>query len=144
MIANGGGYVYAPLGPTHQATEDLAVMRALPNMTVVAPCDADEMARLMSITLQWPHPIYIRLAKGGDKIVSRSELGFQIGKGISMEGEEILIISTGIMLQRAFQIERIYFDMDTLLGFFTYTLFKNHWIYPPFFKISLEKTFSHT
>ena len=105
LIANGGGYVYAPLGPTHLATEDLAVMRALPNMTVVAPCDADEMARLMSITLQWPHPIYIRLAKGGDKIVSRPELGFQIGKGISMEeGEEILMISTGIMLQRAFQI----------------------------------------
>ncbi len=38
LIGNGGGFVYAPLGPTHQAIEDIAIMRALPNMTVVAPC----------------------------------------------------------------------------------------------------------
>ena len=48
LIANGGGVVYAPLGPTHLATEDLAIMRALPNMTIVAPADAEEAARLMS------------------------------------------------------------------------------------------------
>src|SRR5919112_2840169 len=51
LIANGGGLVYAPLGPTHQAIEDIAIMRALPNMTVVCPCDADEAARLMEQTL---------------------------------------------------------------------------------------------
>ena len=48
LIANGGGAVYAPLGPTHLAVEDLAILRALPNMTVVAPCDAAEMVRLRS------------------------------------------------------------------------------------------------
>ena len=42
LIGNGGGVVYAPLGPTHQAIEDIAIMRVIPNMTVVAPCDADE------------------------------------------------------------------------------------------------------
>src|SRR6266705_4064563 len=47
LIANGGGVVYAPLGPTHLAIEDVAIMRALPNMTVVAPADAPEMVRLM-------------------------------------------------------------------------------------------------
>ena len=46
LIGNGGGYVYAPLGPTHEAIEDLAIMRALPNMTVTSVCDADEMTRL--------------------------------------------------------------------------------------------------
>ena len=64
LIANGGGGVYAPLGPTHLAIEDIAIMRALPNMAVVAPCDADEMNRLMMSTLEWPHPIYIRLGNG--------------------------------------------------------------------------------
>ena len=73
LIANGGGLVYAPLGPTHQAIEDIAIMRALPNMTVVCPADADEAARLMEQTLDWPGPIYIRLGKGGDAIVSRAE-----------------------------------------------------------------------
>ena len=71
LIGNGGGYVYAPLGPTHQAIEDIAIMRALPNMTVAAVCDAEEMTRLMTASLEWPHPIYIRLGKGGDPIVSR-------------------------------------------------------------------------
>ena len=47
LIGNGGGLVYAPLGPTHLAIEDIAIMRALPNMTVVAVCDAEEMKRFM-------------------------------------------------------------------------------------------------
>ena len=68
LIGNGGGFVYAPLGPTHQAIEDIAIMRALPNMTVVVPADAEEMRRFMEVTLDWPHPIYIRLAKGGDAV----------------------------------------------------------------------------
>jgi transketolase len=101
LIGNGGGYVYAPLGPTHQAIEDLAIMRALPNMTVTAACDAEEMTRLMTASLDWPHPIYIRLAKGGDPVVSRPENGFAIGKAIDMSngagGEaQALLVSTGV------------------------------------------------
>jgi len=104
LIGNGGGVVYAPLGPTHLATEDIAIMRALPNMTIVAPCDADEMHRFMMKTLEWPHPIYIRLAKGGDEIISRDDLGFEIGKSILMRDPgEHLFISTGVMTQLALQ-----------------------------------------
>lgn len=102
LIANGGGLVYAPLGPTHQAIEDIAIMRALPNMTVVCPADADEAARLMEETIDWPGPIYIRLAKGGDAIVSKAEHGFRIGRAILMRPPgEVLMVTTGIMLQRA-------------------------------------------
>ena len=104
LIANGGGVVYAPLGPTHLAVEDIAIMRALPNMAVVAPCDADEMKRFMSSTLNWPHPIYIRLGKGGDKVVSEEKFGFEMGKAILMrEPGEGLIISTGVMTQLAIE-----------------------------------------
>src|SRR5215218_8491609 len=84
LISNGGGLVYAPLGPTHLAIEDIAIMRALPNMAVVAVCDAEEMKRFMDQSLNWPGPIYIRLAKGGDPIVSRPENGFTIGRAITM------------------------------------------------------------
>jgi len=104
LIANGGGVVYAPLGPTHLATEDLAILRALPNMTVVVPCDAEEMKRLMAATLDWPHPIYIRLAKGGDSIVSHEKNGFTIGKAILMKSpQEGLFVTTGVMTQVALQ-----------------------------------------
>ena len=104
LISNGAGGVYAPLGPTHLAVEDIAIMRALPNMTIVCPCDADEMNRFMMKTLDWPHPIYIRLAKGGDKIVSNESAGFEIGKSILMKnGKDGLFISTGVMTQFALQ-----------------------------------------
>jgi transketolase len=108
LIANGGGAVYAPLGPTHLAVEDISIMRALPNMAVVLPCDADEMRRFMATTLDWPHPIYIRLAKGGDKVVSEEKNGFEIGKAILMtESGEGLFISTGVMTQIALQASEI-------------------------------------
>ncbi len=80
LIANGGGLVYAPLGPTHEAIEDLAIMRALPNMTVVAPADAEEMRRFMPTTLEHQGPIYIRLAKGYDPVVTNDTAPFQIGR----------------------------------------------------------------
>src|SRR5437763_5760285 len=70
LIANGGGLVYAPLGPTHLAIEDIAIMRALPNMAVVVVADADEMKRFMEQSADWPGPIYIRLARGGDPVIS--------------------------------------------------------------------------
>src|SRR3989338_5451058 len=47
LLGSGGGLVYAPLGPTHEAIEDIAIMRAIPNMTVIVPADADEMHRAM-------------------------------------------------------------------------------------------------
>jgi transketolase len=107
LIGNGGGLVYAPLGPTHLAIEDVAIMRALPNMTVVSVCDADEMRRFMGETLDWPGPIYIRLAKGFDPIVSRAENGFRIGKAIAMREAAVkggvLVVSTGVMTTRALE-----------------------------------------
>ncbi|MES9906595.1 MAG: transketolase C-terminal domain-containing protein [Sedimenticola sp.] len=104
LIGNGGGMVYAPLGPTHTATEDIALMRILPEMTVVAPCDADEIKRLMPQTLEWPGPLYIRLAKGGDEVVSNPQMNCTIGEAVLMRDPgEVLFISTGIMTQRALQ-----------------------------------------
>ena len=106
LIGNGAGLVYAPLGPTHLAIEDIAIMRALPNMTVVSVCDADEMKRFMDQTLDWPGPIYIRLAKGYDPIVSRPELDFTIGKAIVMREagagrRRALLVATGVATTRA-------------------------------------------
>src|SRR5215472_4429142 len=70
LIGNGGGVVYAPLGPTHLAIEDIAIFRSLPRMTILVPADANEMRRMMPLTVDYPGPIYIRLAKGGDPIVT--------------------------------------------------------------------------
>lgn len=111
LIGNGGGVVYAPLGPTHLAIEDIAIMRALPNMTVTAVCDAQEMVRLMNCTLDWPDPIYIRLAKGADAVVSRAENGFMIGKAIPMltaqSKRPVVLMATGIMTTHCLAAARL-------------------------------------
>ena len=100
LIGNGGGLVYAPLGPTHLAIEDISIMRAVPNMTVVAPADADEMRRFMPQTVDYAGPIYIRLAKGYDPIVSREDVPFQIGHAMPMrEGADALVVTTGVTLR---------------------------------------------
>ncbi len=79
-------------------------MRAIPNMTIVAPCDAEEMKRLVPQTLDWPGPMYIRFGKGGDPIVSEPERPFGIGKGILLrEGNDALIVTTGITLKEALE-----------------------------------------
>jgi transketolase len=101
LIGNGGGLVYAPLGPTHLAIDDIAIMRALPNMTVVAACDAPEMIRFMRQSVDWPLPVYIRLAKGGDPVVSHDDRGFTIGKAIVMRQARtprpVVLMATGVM-----------------------------------------------
>jgi len=104
LIANGGGLVYAPLGPTHEAFDDMAILRAIPNMTIVACSDADEMDRFMPQTLDYQGPIYIRLGKGYDPIVSNDDVPFQIGKAIPMrEGTDALIVTTGVTLRHALE-----------------------------------------
>lgn len=102
LIGNGGGLVYAPLGPTHEAIEDIAIMRALPHMTIVAPADAVEMTRVMALTLDWPGPVYVRLAKGNDPIVTEALPVRALGEAVrAREGNAALLVTTGVALQIA-------------------------------------------
>lgn len=100
LLGIGGGLVYAPLGPTHMAFEDFALLRSLPNMAIVAPADTAEMKRAMTASLDWPGPLYLRIAKGGEKTVTRG--AFEIGRAYRLaEGRDALLITTGIGAQRA-------------------------------------------
>jgi transketolase len=102
LIANGGGLVYAPLGPTHQAIDDLALMSTIPNMTVIAPADAHEMRQLMPLTLEVEGPVYIRLGKGFEEMVTQSAWVYELGKGRYLkEGKDAVIVTTGVTLQKA-------------------------------------------
>jgi transketolase len=104
LLASGGGAVYAPLGPTHMALDDFALMRTLPDMTVVAPCDAPEMVRVMDAGLALAGPLYVRIAKGGDPIVSRDDGSFALGRAIVMAPPgEVAFVATGVMTTRALQ-----------------------------------------
>ena len=102
LIGNGGGLVYAPLGPTHQAIEDLSIMRSLPNLTIISPSDAYEMKNLMLDSLNLKGPLYVRIARGGEKIINNKMDKIKIGKGIiKKKPGKLLFISTGVMTQKA-------------------------------------------
>ncbi|MGH7714834.1 MAG: transketolase family protein [Vulcanimicrobiaceae bacterium] len=104
LLGSGGGAVYAPLGPTHMAIEDIALLRTMPNMTIVAPSDAHEMQRAMDASLAWDGPIYLRIAKGGDPVISRADRPFAFGRAIPLrEGTEVVFMGTGVATTQALE-----------------------------------------
>ena len=105
LLGNGGGMVYAPLGPTHMAIEDVAVLRALPGMSVVAPADAEEMRALVRDSLDRPGPIYFRIAKGGDPEITPDGAERKIGRAeLLRPGQDVLLIGTGIMTYKLLRV----------------------------------------
>jgi transketolase len=106
LYGNGGGLVYGPLGGTHTAIEDIAILSGLPNMTILVPADANEMMDFVRQSHLFNGPLYIRVAKGGDKIVTK--LGSTIIGKAKIFGEksnDLLLCTTGVMLQRALELK---------------------------------------
>lgn len=80
LVGVGAGVTYGPAGATHHSIEDIAIMRALPNMTVFSPCDPYEVEKITEESINHQGPIYFRLAKKGEPIISNTESEIQIGK----------------------------------------------------------------
>lgn len=105
IVAVGGGLAYGALGMTHHATEDLAVMRALPEMTVVAPGDPVEADLATRAVIANPGPCYLRLGRAGEPVLHQAKPSFSLGKAIRVrEGEDLTLISTGGMLATALEV----------------------------------------
>lgn len=102
LIGNGGGYVYAPLGPTHMAIDDIALMRALPNMNIVAPADAPEMRRVMLGLRDQPGPAYVRLGKGNEPDVTQEYMDAPYDRPVHhRHGKDVVLLTTGVTLHTA-------------------------------------------
>jgi len=100
LVGSGGGLCYGAQGITHNPTEDIAIMRALPNMTVVCPGDIFEATALAEASVEWKTPMYIRLANEPLVYVERPD--FEVGKGITVvDGSDFTIVATGNMLYTA-------------------------------------------
>ena len=105
VVTVGGGFAYGGLGMSHHATEDLAVMRALPNMVVVAPGDPVETDAATRAVAVGRGPSYLRLGRAGERAVHLAPLRFELGKAIVVrEGGDLTLISTGGMLERAVRV----------------------------------------
>jgi transketolase len=100
LVGVGAGLTYGPAGMTHMAVDDIAVLSALPNMTVVCPGDPPETAAATRAILSHPGPCYLRLGKSGEPVVhARALETFELGRAITVrKGRDIALISTGTIL----------------------------------------------
>lgn len=102
IVATHGGITTGEDGVTHQATEDLAIMRTMPNMTVIVPSDAIETAKVIREVAGFYGPAYVRLSRPKTPLVNDENYKFEIGKGIILrEGRDITLIACGMMVHRA-------------------------------------------
>jgi transketolase len=89
-------------GATHQSVEDIAIMRAIPNMTVIAPCDAIEMKKVTRAITEYDGPVYVRIIRNDMPEIFPEDQEFKIGKPyILKEGKDITIFAIGIMVSMA-------------------------------------------
>ena len=102
IVGSHAGISVGPDGATHQALEDMAIMRVLPNMVVVCPCDAIEAKKATQAIARNGKPTYLRLTRDKSQVVTSEETPFEIGKAeIFKEGKDATIIACGTMVYQA-------------------------------------------
>lgn len=107
VIGSHAGVSVGPDGATHQALEDIATMRVLPNMTVIAPGDAREAKRVTLALAAYDHPAYMRLCRDKTPQFSTEDSPFEIGKAYLLrEGHDVTLVGTGSMTFRLLQAAR--------------------------------------
>ena len=101
IVATHGGLTTGA-GPTHYGQEDMAIVRSMPNIAVIAPSDPNQIGKVVEASIDWEGPLYIRIGRGGEPVVYQEEYNYEIGKSIMIhDGEDVTLIATGCMLYHA-------------------------------------------
>lgn len=104
IVSVGGGLAYGSAGFSHHATEDLAIMRAMPGMIVTAPADANETHTVVQLAIDTSGPFFIRIGKNNEPLIREDACSFEIGEPILYRKEgNILLISTGTLVNEVIQ-----------------------------------------
>lgn len=92
-------------GASHQCIEDIALMRVIPNMTVISPCDDIETKEAVKAAINHNGPVYLRLARLKSETVNEDDYNFELGKGVTLkEGNDLTIITTGLMVDKCLKV----------------------------------------
>lgn len=125
IVVVGGGFAYGQLGMSHHATEDLAVMRALPNMRVFSPADPMEALAVLDAANRVKGPCYIRLGKGGEQNLHPDIPVQDIYNGLQVEqGTDVSILATGSILKEALQAAEILREAGISTGVYSFMSIK--------------------
>lgn len=108
IVAVGGGFSYGALGMSHHATEDIAIMRAIPNMVVFTPCDPEEAWAATTLAAELAQPCYIRLARGKDQSIEHITREYRVGKAnLLWDGKDVAIFAAGPVVREAVSAAQI-------------------------------------
>lgn len=125
IVCVGGGFVYGALGMSHHATEDLAIMRALPDVIVLAPGDIVEAEHATKAIYKQQGTCYLRLGRGGEKRIHKKIDAFQIGKSIKIkDGKKVAIFSTGAILDEVIDAIGLMGEHDIKPALYTFPTVK--------------------
>lgn len=106
LVGIGAGFIYSDLGPTHHATEDIALMRVLPKMTILSPASPMETKKATRAALKIKGPVYLRIGRNKAEEIYNTDYEFEVGKGITLRaGTDITIIGTGSILNDILKVE---------------------------------------
>jgi transketolase len=108
IVIIGGGLAYGPLGVSHQATEDLAIMRALPDMVVCCPADLQEARAAVRAMIAYDGPFYYRCGYKGEPDLHQGPINFELGQALQVQdGRDVTLIGTGTITYRVWQAAQI-------------------------------------
>jgi transketolase len=110
VVGSHGGLSVGEDGATHQCIEDLAIMRAIPGMTVLCPCDGNEMKAAVEALVAYDGPAYLRLGRLAVETVTDTLEGyhFEIGKGVLLrDGQDVTVVAVGMMVQSALEAAKL-------------------------------------
>lgn len=111
--ATHGGVMIGEDGASHQAIEDIALMRVIPNMTVLVPCDEQSMYSAVKAAYNHPGPVYLRAGRGASETVYENAVDFTIGKGrVVADGTDLTIIAIGDMVAEAIKAKEMLSDIS--------------------------------
>src|SRR3990172_2048848 len=104
IVATHAGITVGEDGASHQSVEDIAVMRVIPNMTVIVPADGVETKKFINEIVRYRGPVYVRLSRGKSPVVLDDSYSFEIGKGVVLkDGTDVSLIACGVMVYKALQ-----------------------------------------
>lgn len=108
IVGIGAGMAYSTLGPTHHATEDIAVLRALPNLTLFSPATPIETKEVIKAAYKINGPVYIRLGTNNEPEIYDDKYKFEVGKGVKIkDGNDITFVTTGSITYAALQVAKL-------------------------------------
>ena len=120
VCASHAGISVGEDGASHQCIEDISLMRGIPGMKVIVPCDYNEAKQAIKTVAYTDGPCYVRLGRSGVETVTPEDYKFELGKGVILkEGKKVALVATGLMVQEALKASEMMKETPTVVNIHT-------------------------